>query len=474
MRSVHCRCARLPYGTAFSDVDCRRASSWNRFHRSRCATRTPSRPPTGGSRPRLRPPRRRCCATPDAAQDVVQDVFVSLWTHPETYRPERGSLTTFVRIMARSRALDRLRSHAAGTAAYGRNAREALVRPAFAEPVSDTVIRRHSSRAMLTRARRPPPRPAHGRAPAPRHRPHRPRARPGDLRPARHGEEPDPPRHRPRPRRGPAQPRRLAARVRPESSSLRAVRARVVPPVARARGRRLPRARRARRRGRARSGPARLSPRADPGLRPPRQAAARLSGRRRGRAGPRLRAGRAGARAVTPSRTTRAAWWSTRCSPHADPIAGLQERFRRSAETLAEALRELGVDSRVGRDRRRVLPGRVHGERARRGQARRAAPSGWSATRPCSPPRSPSPTRARCAPCSRTSTPRSSWTGIPRRPAAWPTRRRWAVDDVERAVVDAYARRGELDAGGGSTPRTLARARALEPKHAVAALELRH
>jgi RNA polymerase sigma-70 factor, ECF subfamily len=87
---------------------------------------------------------------PDAAQDVVQDVFVSLWTHPETYRPERGSLTTFVRIMARSRALDRLRSHAAGAAAYGRNAHEALVRPAFAEPVSDTVIRRHSSRAMLT------------------------------------------------------------------------------------------------------------------------------------------------------------------------------------------------------------------------------------------------------------------------------------------------------------------------------------
>lgn len=86
----------------------------------------------------------------DAAQDVVQDVFASLWTHPEAYRPERGSLATFVRIMARSRALDRLRSHAAGAAALGRNAREALSRPAFAEPTSDTVIRRASSRAMLT------------------------------------------------------------------------------------------------------------------------------------------------------------------------------------------------------------------------------------------------------------------------------------------------------------------------------------
>jgi RNA polymerase sigma-70 factor (ECF subfamily) len=85
----------------------------------------------------------------DAAQDVVQDVFASLWKHPEAYRPERGSLATFVRIMARSRALDRLRSRAAGEAARGRNAHEALARPAFAEPTSDTVIRRHSSRAIL-------------------------------------------------------------------------------------------------------------------------------------------------------------------------------------------------------------------------------------------------------------------------------------------------------------------------------------
>ena len=86
----------------------------------------------------------------DAAQDVVQDVFVSLWTNPDAYRPERGSLTTFVRIMARSRALDRVRSHAASAAAHGRSAREALVRPAVAESTSETVMRRHSSRAVLT------------------------------------------------------------------------------------------------------------------------------------------------------------------------------------------------------------------------------------------------------------------------------------------------------------------------------------
>src|SRR3954453_8664927 len=35
--------------------------------------------------------------------------------------------------------------------------------------------------------------------------------------------------------------------------------------------------------------------------------------------------------------------------PDRDPLAGLQDRFARSGELLAEALRTLGVDARVGR-----------------------------------------------------------------------------------------------------------------------------
>jgi RNA polymerase sigma-70 factor, ECF subfamily len=85
----------------------------------------------------------------EAAQDVVQDVFCALWTRPDAYRPERGSLTTFVQVMARSRALDRLRSRAAATAAVTRDAAEARVRPAHAEPPCETVIRRDSARAVL-------------------------------------------------------------------------------------------------------------------------------------------------------------------------------------------------------------------------------------------------------------------------------------------------------------------------------------
>ena len=43
--------------------------------------------------------------------------------------------------------------------------------------------------------------------------------------------------------------------------------------------------------------------------------------------------------------------------PEADPIAGMQERFARSARVLAAALRDLGVDARVGRVPGEFCPG---------------------------------------------------------------------------------------------------------------------
>ncbi len=40
------------------------------------------------------------------AQDAVQDVFLRVWRRPEAYDPARGELGSFLRLMARSRALD--------------------------------------------------------------------------------------------------------------------------------------------------------------------------------------------------------------------------------------------------------------------------------------------------------------------------------------------------------------------------------
>ena len=51
------------------------------------------------------------------AQDVVQDVFLRVWRRPGTFDAKRGELGSYLRLMARSRALDLWReSQAAGRA----------------------------------------------------------------------------------------------------------------------------------------------------------------------------------------------------------------------------------------------------------------------------------------------------------------------------------------------------------------------
>jgi RNA polymerase sigma-70 factor (ECF subfamily) len=45
-----------------------------------------------------------------AAQDVVQDVFVELWRHPGRYDAARGTLSTYLTVAARHRAVDVARS----------------------------------------------------------------------------------------------------------------------------------------------------------------------------------------------------------------------------------------------------------------------------------------------------------------------------------------------------------------------------
>jgi RNA polymerase sigma-70 factor, ECF subfamily len=48
----------------------------------------------------------RVLGNPIQAQDVVQDVFMRLWRQPERFDDARGTLPNYVRLMARSRALD--------------------------------------------------------------------------------------------------------------------------------------------------------------------------------------------------------------------------------------------------------------------------------------------------------------------------------------------------------------------------------
>lgn len=50
------------------------------------------------------------------AEEITQDVFSKIWTNASTYRPERGSVLTWIMRIARNRAIDALRSRNASLA----------------------------------------------------------------------------------------------------------------------------------------------------------------------------------------------------------------------------------------------------------------------------------------------------------------------------------------------------------------------
>ena len=47
---------------------------------------------------------------PQAAEDLTQEIFLELW-HKKNYNPTRSSLSSFLVVLTRSRAIDKLRSH---------------------------------------------------------------------------------------------------------------------------------------------------------------------------------------------------------------------------------------------------------------------------------------------------------------------------------------------------------------------------
>jgi RNA polymerase sigma-70 factor, ECF subfamily len=62
----------------------------------------------------------RVLGNPAAAQDVAQDVFLRVWRRPKAFDARRGDLGAYLRLMARSRALDLWRSAQAGGRATDR------------------------------------------------------------------------------------------------------------------------------------------------------------------------------------------------------------------------------------------------------------------------------------------------------------------------------------------------------------------
>src|SRR4051795_7275190 len=62
----------------------------------------------------------RVLGNPATAQDVAQDVFLRLWRRPGAFDARRGDIGAYLRLMARSRALDLWRSAQAGGRATDR------------------------------------------------------------------------------------------------------------------------------------------------------------------------------------------------------------------------------------------------------------------------------------------------------------------------------------------------------------------
>jgi RNA polymerase sigma-70 factor (ECF subfamily) len=84
-----------------------------------------------------------------AAEDVVQDVFMQLWLKPSLFDPARGSLNSYISMMARSRALDRWRTRGARDAAVDRATHQERALVAPAESAAEPVIRRERSLTLL-------------------------------------------------------------------------------------------------------------------------------------------------------------------------------------------------------------------------------------------------------------------------------------------------------------------------------------
>lgn len=92
---------------------------------------------------------RRVCRDPDLAEEVTQVVFVELWTRPEGFDPERGSMRTWLLTHAHARAVDAVRSE---EARRRRQEREFQLTPAiehgFESAVAAASLSVHVRRAV--------------------------------------------------------------------------------------------------------------------------------------------------------------------------------------------------------------------------------------------------------------------------------------------------------------------------------------
>lgn len=105
---------------------------------------------------RVRAAAQRVLSDVTAADDVAQEVFIRLWQRPELYDARRGSLAALLSVMARSRALDRLRADGALDRARDRFSAVQAISPATADAPADEFERREERDRVLAALARLP------------------------------------------------------------------------------------------------------------------------------------------------------------------------------------------------------------------------------------------------------------------------------------------------------------------------------
>ena len=71
-----------------------------------------------------------------AAEDITQDVFVGLWTQPDRFDPDRGSLRAFLATLAHRRSVDLIRGEESRRRRESRTSAE----PTFASAIDDVAL----------------------------------------------------------------------------------------------------------------------------------------------------------------------------------------------------------------------------------------------------------------------------------------------------------------------------------------------
>jgi RNA polymerase sigma-70 factor, ECF subfamily len=84
------------------------------------------------------------------AEEVVQDLFLQLWKAPARYDARRGKFTTWLVVMARNRALDRVRQRATRGRAQAQDPRPAAAVPNAESEVLAVEARRTVQAALAS------------------------------------------------------------------------------------------------------------------------------------------------------------------------------------------------------------------------------------------------------------------------------------------------------------------------------------